>query len=99
MSLPNLQKKVIVGEGAELLSELKEICDGQNLSANADEVDWALSKKDFSVKSLYVKYRSDMANVSYDFMWKAKIPHRIKFFVWLVLKNKILSKENLSLKI
>jgi hypothetical protein len=31
-------------------------------------------------------------------IWKAKIPQRIEVFLWLVLKNRILSKVNLKIR-
>jgi hypothetical protein len=29
-------------------------------------------------------------------MWKAKLPNKIKIFLWFLLKNKILTKRNLE---
>jgi hypothetical protein len=37
-----------------------------------------------------------MTKTPYWFVWKAKIPQRIRVFLWLILKDKILSKENLE---
>jgi hypothetical protein len=42
----------------------------------------------------YLKRRSNLDKVPYWFIWKTNIPQRIKAFLWLILKNKILSKEN-----
>jgi hypothetical protein len=38
----------------------------------------------------------DGGRIPFWFIWKAKIPQRIKVFLWLILNDKILSKENLS---
>jgi hypothetical protein len=45
-----------------------------------------------------VKFKRNTIKKSYWFIWKAKIPQRIKVFLWLILENKILSKENLKKK-
>jgi hypothetical protein len=42
--------------------------------------------------------QSDLAKVSYMFLWKTRISQKIKVFLWLVLKNRILSKENLNIR-
>jgi hypothetical protein len=32
-------------------------------------------------------------------MWRSKLPHKIKVFLWLVVRNKILTKDNLKKEI
>jgi hypothetical protein len=63
-----------------------------------DKPSWLLDKKGFSVKSMYKSYKISLTKTPYWFIWKAKIPQRIRVFMWLILKNKILSKENLKRK-
>jgi hypothetical protein len=55
-----------------------------------------LIKKVFSVNSLYKKKASDQVAVPYKFLWKSKLPQKIKKFIWLVVRNKILTKDNLK---
>jgi hypothetical protein len=54
-----------------------------------------LDKKGFSVKSLYAQIRNAGVKVPHRFLWKLKIPHKLKIFLSLIVKNKILNKENL----
>jgi hypothetical protein len=50
----------------------------------------------FSVKSTY-KYLSRLdVGLSFKKIWKAKIPLKIRVFMWLVSQNAILTKDNLT---
>ena len=53
----------------------------------------------FTVYSFYkwLEY-GGIPNTEYDTIWKSKIPLKIKIFLWLVRKNKILTKLNLVKK-
>jgi hypothetical protein len=42
---------------------------------------------------------SDEVTVPYGLLWKSKLPHKIKVFIWLVVRNKILTKDNLKKQI
>jgi hypothetical protein len=53
-------------------------------------------KKGFSINSLYKKKMEDQILIPYKFLWKSKLPHKIKVFFWLVVRNKILTKDNLK---
>jgi hypothetical protein len=87
------------GESAQLLEDLKNICNGINLDDSRDKTIWTINIKGFSVKSIYLKCRSSLAKIPFWFIWKARIPQRIKVLLWLVIKNIILSKENLKTEI
>jgi hypothetical protein len=45
---------------------------------------------------MYKSYKNSVTKTPYWFIWKAKIPQRIRVFLWLILKDMILSKENLK---
>ena len=51
-----------------------------------------LFKKNFLVKSFYSAMQA-VGKVPYRFMWKVRIPLRIKTFLWLVLKKSILTRD------
>jgi hypothetical protein len=51
--------------------------------------------KDFSVKSVYSSIKNDTVKVPYKFLWKIKLPQKIKIFFWLLLKDHILTKFNI----
>ena len=61
-----------------------------------DEILWRLCKSGkFTTKSVYDMLCSGDSGQSFKSIWKAKIPHRIKVFLWL-LENKVtLTKDNL----
>jgi hypothetical protein len=45
---------------------------------------------------MYSKIRCDSVKVPFRFLWKIKIAPKINFFLWLIAKDKILSKGNLK---
>jgi hypothetical protein len=49
----------------------------------------------FSVKLFYRESKCSQILVPFKFLWKTMLPQKIKAFLWLVLHNKILTKDNL----
>jgi hypothetical protein len=85
-------RRRLFGEGAKQLEDLKKNCEVYCLMDREDKPSWLLDKKGYSVKSMYKNFDNSMTRTPYWFIWKAKIPQRIKVFLWLILKDKILSK-------
>jgi hypothetical protein len=50
------------------------------------------------VKSLHLYFSAYRVNCPYKVLWKLKIPLRIKVFDWLVIKNRVLTRDNLKKK-
>lgn len=62
----------------------------------SDEIRWSLEKNNkFSVKSTYNALTSNDAGVYHKLIWKGKIPAKIKIFMWLMINDAILTKDNL----
>jgi hypothetical protein len=78
--------------------DLVALCFGYSLSNQEDKLICNLGNKGFTVNSLYKKNSLDQIKVSYRFLWKSKLPQKIKVFFWLVIRNKILTKVNLKKK-
>ena len=57
-------------------------------------VQWHGSSGRFQVKGLYLSLRA-AGIFPYKFLWKLMIPLKVKIFIWLALKNIILTKDNL----
>jgi hypothetical protein len=67
------------------------------LSEEKDGSKWSWEKSGkFTVKSMYNRFHSEEAHKSNRKLWKAKIPLKIKIFMWLVDQNAILTKDNLT---
>ena len=49
----------------------------------------------FSIKSMYDHLTRDESFEPLKFIWKAKIPQKIKIFMWLIHNNAILTRDNL----
>ena len=62
----------------------------------ADSISWRGGKGGrFTTKSVYDMLTYDDQGLSYKFIWKAKIPHRIKLFLWLLENQVVLTKDNM----
>jgi len=61
-----------------------------------DKISWKPGKTgNFSTKSVYDRLTIDDSGLSFRYIWKAKIPHRIKVFLWLLENKAVLTKDNL----
>jgi hypothetical protein len=66
------------------------------LSESNDIISWKLGKNcKFSVKSLYHALTSSDAGPSHKVIWKGKALPKIKIFIWLMINNVVLTKDNL----
>lgn len=89
-------RRTLWGDSLELWNHIKDSREEFFLTDQKDSIRWSLTKSDvYSVKSLYRHLIEDGANFPHKCMWKTKMPSRIKFFVWLLLRNSILTKDNL----
>jgi len=50
----------------------------------------------FSVKSTYEHLCTNEHGAHYNLIWKAKLPLKIKIWLWLIEHNAILTKDNLA---
>jgi hypothetical protein len=55
---------------------------------------WAPSRK-FTVRSIYRHLTKNDNGLSYKAIWKAKIPVKIKIFMWMIAQSSILTKDNM----
>jgi hypothetical protein len=55
---------------------------------------WTTTKKN-SVKLTYEKLNKADSGISYTRVWRAKIPEKIKNFMWLLEQKAILTKDNM----
>lgn len=61
-----------------------------------DVISWRLHKSGvFLVKSVYNHLSKSESGHHYKRIWMAKIPYKVKIFLWLVENNAILTKDNL----
>lgn len=65
------------------------------LSSEPDMVRWNIGTTGkFIVRSLYLQLRAT-ATVHYKGIWDIKNPLKVKNFIWLMVKNSVLTKDNL----
>jgi hypothetical protein len=91
-------RRRMMGSLQVLYDELVALCANYTLSDQEDRVNWCMGNKGFTVNSLYKKNSIEQVTVPYRFLWKSKLPQKIKVFIWLVIRNKILTKDNLKKK-
>jgi mannosylglycoprotein endo-beta-mannosidase len=81
------------------LRQLRDMLFTCALSNEKDRVKWVWEKSGaFSVKSMYNHLFRSERNDPKKALWKAKIPMKVKIFMWLVDANAILTKDILSRK-
>jgi hypothetical protein len=89
-------RRRMTGDLQVLYDDLVALCSNCTLTDQEDKLKWGLGNKGFTVNSLYKKNSIDQIKVPYRFLWKSKLPQKIKVFFWLVIRNKILTKDNLK---
>jgi len=66
------------------------------LVAEKDLIQWKFGNNGhFSVKSFYKTLTISDADPYHMKIWKRKIPAKIKIFLWLIMNNAILTKDNM----
>ena len=61
-----------------------------------DKPTWMLTAgRKFTVKSLYRDLIKSDVGFSMKFLWKTKVPAKIRFFLWLLARKSILTRDNL----
>jgi hypothetical protein len=67
-----------------------------SLSNEPDKISWIFEKSGrFSVKSVYNGLTKNDSGLYHKKIWKGKIPPKIKFFMWLLTNDAILTRDNL----
>jgi hypothetical protein len=88
-------RRALVGAKQGMWADLRKLCEAVTFSEGQDTLCWLLTESgQFTVKSFYLALQNFGA-VPHKFLWKVKIPLRIKTFIWLVLKKSILTKDEL----
>ena len=76
----------------ELVNRLMHI----SLSNSQDVFVWSLTpSRIFFVKSMYLDLLNNQPKYMHKFIWKMKVPLKIKIFMWLLHRKVILTKDNL----
>jgi hypothetical protein len=67
------------------------------LSAESDKFIWGLTDSGvFSVKSMYLDLMNGHTVYLQKYLWKLKIPLKIKIFMWFLSNKVLLTKDNLA---
>lgn len=83
------------GETLQMWHDLQHMCEGVVLNDEEDRLVWILSANGkFSVLSFYCALKMQNYCYPYNFLRKVKLPLKIRVFLWLVLRNSILTKDN-----
>ena len=81
------------GKWLELVNRLMHF----TLSNTQDVFVWRLTSTGiFSVKSMYLDLLNNQPRFSSKYIWKIKVPLKIKIFMWLLHRQVILTKDNLA---
>lgn len=89
-------RRDIRGDKADLWASLKARCEEVRMYGGKDEPQWMLTvDRKFSIKSLYLFLIKCDIGFKHKFLWKTKVPAKIKMFFWLLVHISILTKDNL----
>jgi hypothetical protein len=78
---------------------IKEKLSALNLSTDNDFISWSLNQNNiFSTKSMYHWLERNLAGSHNKWIWKAKIPLKIKIFLWQMCQDAVLTRENMKKK-
>ncbi len=82
--------------GADI-RDLKELLAAKRPSRGKDVILWRWAQSElFTVKTAYLFLQNGGVNVFFfDRLWSLKAPLKVKIFIWLVLKGRILTKDTL----
>lgn len=94
-------RRNLLGDNLRDWNYIKNCCDQVNLNDSKDETVWGLTKNGiFSVKSFYTGMKmqeaASMMGVIHKKIWQIKVPLKIRIFLWLLLKDSVLTKDNLK---
>jgi hypothetical protein len=71
-------------------------CENFEFQDSPDTVQWKWGeKKTFTVKSMYNSLSNNISGPDKKHIWKSKVPPKIKFFMWFLENNRLLTKDNL----
>jgi hypothetical protein len=63
----------------------------------SDFITWSLNpNKYFSTKSVYLWLERNLAGSHNKWIWKAKLPLKIKIFLWQMCQDAVLTRENMK---
>ena len=69
---------------------------GVTLSNEPDQFRWRLTPSGmFSVKSMYADLMNGQVPFRHKYIWKLRVPLKIRIFMWFLQKKVILTKDNL----
>lgn len=93
-------RRLLHGNKLKIWNNIKQVCDNLHLDVNKeDTLWWNLTKHgNFTVKSFYKALSLQNFVFPYKKLWQIKVPLKVRIFIWLVIKNKILTKDNLYKK-
>src|SRR4051812_32133728 len=67
------------------------------LTDESDKFIWTLTESGlFSVKSMYLDLMNGHTRICRKYLWKIKIPLKIKIFMWFLNNKVLLTKDNLA---
>lgn len=88
-----LAKKCSTGQRASFTYML-QFCDKVRLSNGDDKLWWNLNQNGrFTVSSFYRQLMQQSTDFPQIFLWKIKVPLKIRIFLWLITQKSILTKD------
>ena len=95
---PNIQfRRALIGANWEAWLHLVQRLMFVQLSQDDDSYTWKLTESGlFSVKSMYADLMNGHTRFLHKYLWKLKVPLKIKIFMWFMYRKVLLTKDNLA---
>ena len=89
-------RRAIVGKNLALWHNLVGRLAHISFTSEKDRLKWTLTPYGvFTVRSMYRALINNGIVFNNKFIWKLKLPFKVKIFVWCLLKGVVLTKDNL----
>jgi hypothetical protein len=89
-------RRYLTGDRWQAWLDLVERLMDVHLTDEKDTFIWKLTESgQFSVKSLYAELMNGNTKFLRKYLWKMKVPLKIRIFMWFLNRKEILTKDNL----
>jgi hypothetical protein len=89
-------RRTLRGDSLNRWNDIKTFLTSLVLTDNLDSIFWSSNEnKIFSTKSIYRWLERNLAGSHNKWIWKAKVPLKIKVFLWQLCQDAILTRENM----
>ena len=92
----NIWRRTLRAWELEDLDRLSAIVNGVSLSSKEDRLIWKIARDEYSAKKATHELTYSTERIQWEFIWKMKVPNKIKLFLWKFYLNILPTRDLLS---